>query len=380
MSSGGGRNIVVLMDGTSNQIDDRHTNVLRLFRVCAKNAEQLVFYHPGVGTVARDSAWQSFRQKTASIAGLAFGYGLDENVVEAYAYLVEHWRPGDRVFLFGFSRGAWTVRVLAGLIHTVGLMRPGELHLVDHALGAYKRGAAKRELPYAWRFGRVVGSVRMPIWFLGCFDTVASVIVPRPDRAYVPSLEELPYTHENPSVMHFRHALAIDERRRMFRPAPWDPGQTFRPYLAKHSRSAPQDVEEMWFAGVHGDVGGGYPEADSALAKIPLAWMLEEAEAKGLKVMRGRVNRLGLGRRHRRSVEATVAPDPLADMHESLTTGWWPLELLPRRASQAETRTATRGLYLPRGERRAIPSGASIHPSVRARVAKRADYDPPNLP
>lgn len=375
------RNLVLLMDGTSNQINDRHTNVLRLFRICAKNDEQLVFYHPGVGTIARESNWQLLRQKIAAFAGLAFGYGLDDNVIAAYSFLVENWRKGDRVFLFGFSRGAWTVRVLAGLIHTVGLLRQGETHLANHALGAYKRAARTSELPYAWRFARVVSTRRMPIWFMGCFDTVASVIVPRPDRLYIPSLEELPFTKENPSVLNFRHALAIDERRRMFRVATWAEGQEYRPYLAAHSFSAPQDCQQVWFAGVHGDVGGGYSENKSALAKIPLEWMVEEARSKGLHVMTGRFNRLVRGKKHRRSADESVSPDPLAPQQRSLTAPWWPLELFPKRKKRIETRRwPLPFLYWPFGERRRIPPGAQIHPSVEQRMASHLPYTPSNLP
>lgn len=375
------RNLVVLMDGTSNQINDRHTNILRTFRICAKNEHQLVFYHPGVGTIARESNWELLKQKSASFAGLAFGFGLDENVTEAYSFLAANWRPGDRVFLFGFSRGAWTVRVLAGLIHTVGLLRPGELHLADSALGAYKRAAKTSELPYAWRFGRVLSTRRMPIWFMGCYDTVASVIVPRSDRFYVPSLEELPFTSQNPSVLHFRHALAIDERRRMFRVADWDEGQEYRPYLAAHSHAEPQDTKQVWFAGVHCDVGGGYHEEDSALAKVPLQWMVDEARGQGLQVMTGRYNRLVLGRKHRRSADESVAPDPLAPLGKSLTVPWWTLEVLPKRKARIETRSSMLPwFYLPLGERRKIEQDAAIHASAVLRRQQDSSYDPPNLP
>ncbi|MEG3153261.1 DUF2235 domain-containing protein, partial [Sphingomonas sp. ZT3P38] len=125
------------------------TNVLKLFRIAEKGERQICFYHPGVGTVGRINPWRRVRQKIVEVIGLATGYGLDDNVLAAYRFLVENWREGDRIYLFGFSRGAWTVRVLSGFLHLIGLVRPAQLNMCDSALGTYKRASTENDLPLA---------------------------------------------------------------------------------------------------------------------------------------------------------------------------------------------------------------------------------------
>ncbi|MCB1609721.1 MAG: DUF2235 domain-containing protein, partial [Xanthomonadales bacterium] len=147
-----GRNLVVLCDGTGNELGRNLSNVLKLFRVATKSHRQLCYYSPGVGTISRISPWARLRQKALEILGLITGYGLDDNVLGAYRFLVANWRPGDRIFLFGFSRGAWTVRVLAGMLHLIGLLKPEQDNMADAALGTYKRAAADNDLPLAWHF------------------------------------------------------------------------------------------------------------------------------------------------------------------------------------------------------------------------------------
>ena len=110
------------------------------------------------------------------------------------------------------------------------------------------------------------------------------MIVPRPDRFYWPSFEELAYTLQNPSVETFRQAISIDERRAMFRLKKWDEPQTFTLNRFNAAGAKPQDIKQVWFAGVHSDVGGGYPEKESGLSKYPLLWMIEQAVEAGLKV------------------------------------------------------------------------------------------------
>ena len=118
------RNLVIMLDGTGNELGRNLSNVLKLYRIAEKGEKQLVFYNPGVGTIGRINPWRRLRQKASGVLGLATGYGLDENVLSAYKFLVQNWREGDHIYLFGFSRGAWTARVLAGFIHLVGLLRP----------------------------------------------------------------------------------------------------------------------------------------------------------------------------------------------------------------------------------------------------------------
>ena len=183
-----GRNLVVLCDGTGNELggalagevsDIRISNVLKLYRIAEKGKAQLIYYTPGVGTIGRVDWLYRWKQKLLGVLGLVTGYGLDDNVLGGYRFLVEHWQEGDRIYLFGFSRGAWTARVLGGLIQLIGLIRPSQLNMCENALATYKRAAQENRLPIAWHFARVIGSRFPTIRFVGVWDTVASVLVPR---------------------------------------------------------------------------------------------------------------------------------------------------------------------------------------------------------
>ena len=127
------RNSIICCDGTGNEISENISNVLKLYRCLRKTEKtqprQLVFYDPGVGTLERPDPWHKLKQDFNAILGLATGYGLDDNVLAAYAFLVLSSQTGDQIYLFGFSRGAYTVRVLAGLIHKIGLITPEQVNL-----------------------------------------------------------------------------------------------------------------------------------------------------------------------------------------------------------------------------------------------------------
>lgn len=376
------KNIVICCDGTGNEVGANLSNVLKLFRVLRKSEEQLVFYDPGVGTLGSSDAWSRFKSNASVVFGLATGYGLDANVLDAYCFLVDHYEEGDRLFLFGFSRGAYTVRVLAGFLHLVGLVDKNQGNLAGYALTAYKRAAEKNDFEIAWRFERVVSTRRVPIKLVGVWDTVSSVIVPRPDRLYIPSLQELPYTKTNPYVEVFRHALALDERRRMFRPNMWKEPQEYKPNPFSPQPAGDQDIRQVWFAGVHSDVGGGYPENESGLAKYPLRWMIDAATPHGLLINTALYNHLVLGKPRDGSTRAYVAPDVTAPLHDSLTPAWRSLEWLPKRAKRIEWpgRHGALGWYLPRAEPRFVDTHAVVHASVIERMQRVPGYRPPNLP
>ena len=404
------RNVIVCCDGTGNEIGENISNVLKLYRVLRKTEKtaprQVVFYDPGVGTLARPDPWTKFRQDSKAVFGLATGYGLDENVLRAYRFLVQNYEDGDEIFLFGFSRGAYTVRVLAGLIHKVGLLANQQLNLADAALSAYKQTSSAyveqeghesileeaedgiRALPAsrddsASQFARMVSSRWPTIRFLGVWDTVASIIVPRSDRFYIPSLQKLSFTQANPSVQAFRQAAAIDERRRMFRLEPWKEQQAFmRNRFSKANNSTPQDLLQVWFAGVHADIGGGYPEAESGLSKFPLIWMIEEAVRCGMSVSRQTVNQLAWGIQRQGSPFSYVAPDCKREPHQSMTPVWRALEYAPKseRCKEWADRPSRFGFYVPNGEPRAIPDGAHVHQSVLDRMDAVPAYRPINLP
>ena len=253
------------------------------------------------------------------------------------------------------------MRALAGLIHKIGLIAKPQGNLAGSGLTAYKQfssdfgdqagGLDLRQFTdggmadvtpsqedQAAQYARIL-SVKWPtIRFVGVWDTVASVIVPRPDRLYRPSLLTLAFVKHNPSIEIFRQAMSIDERRRMFRLQPWDEGGKFWPhrYAPKANMEGP-GMQQVWFAGVHSDIGGGYPERQSALSKYPLLWMIEEAVKCGLTVDRRTVNQLGWGRKRKNSPFNYVAPDFLPDaanpasaawqLHNSMNLAWRSLEI-----------------------------------------------------
>lgn len=401
------KNIVICCDGTGNQISWKLSNVLKLNRVLQKRADQLVYYNPGVGTVGDFDDWQLFKQGIKEVLGLATGYGLDENVLDAYRFLCSHYEAGDAIWLFGFSRGAYTVRVLAAFVYVIGLLHPNQLNLADYAFTAYKKAShdsrkggklsdadalriaatqtseneVAHGLPAAWEFARVAGTERVTIKFMGVWDTVASVIVPRPDRLLL-DLQVLRFTRTNPGVEIFRQAISIDERRRMFRLHRWTEPQTFKtnPFNGKNWK--PQDIRQVWFAGVHGDVGCSYPESESGLSKFPLLWMINQAKSAGLKTSTAMINHLVLGKPRKDSNRVYVAPDASADLHRSLTLPWWILEVIPKQTKWREwpRRLSLLGFYLPLGEPRLIPEGAQIHGSVFERIDGVPAYRPVNLP
>lgn len=365
------RRLVICCDGTGNEIKENQSNVLKFFRVLKKDKAQIAYYDPGVGTLSDGGAWSRLRSEAKGIFGLATGYGLDANILEAYRFLVRNHRPEDTIYLFGFSRGAYTVRVLAGFLHMVGLLEPEQENLCGYALTAYKRASEKDDFSIAWRVNEVLAARRVTIRFMGCWDTVGSVIIPRPDRFYIPSFETLPYTQRNPSVQVFRHALAIDERRRMFRHFTWEEPQLFKtnPFV-KDEKATPQDVRQVWFAGYHSDIGGGHPEPESGAAKIPLQWMMDEAGEHGLTFRPEMARRLVLGRNPKNSSRNYVAPDPHGELHDSMRPGWAVIESIL-------------GLHHPFNEPRHIPEDADIHPTVRERRTHKSGgraYRPENLP
>lgn len=379
------RNLIVCCDGTGNEIEENQSNVLKFFRLLKKDDAQIAFYDPGVGTVGSSDAWARFKNKVKGVFGLATGYGLDANILDAYRFLARNYQEGDQIYLLGFSRGAYTIRVLAGFINMVGLLPAHNENLFTYALTAYKQASQKDNFGIAWRFQEVMEARRITIRFMGCWDTVGSVIIPRPDRLYLPSLESLPFTRQNPCVRSFRQAMAIDERRRMFRLMPWKEGQKFKenPYI-KEEQARDQDIRQVWFAGVHSDIGGGYPEKESGAAKIPLKWMVDEARDQGLVFREEMVKRLVDGRNPQGSTRHYVAPDPNADLHDSMTWAWSLLEILPKSVKRREwkARKSFMGFYLPKAEPRFIPSDAHIDPTVYQRTvyAGRKPYRPVNLP
>lgn len=195
-------------------------------------------------------------------------------------------------------------------------------------------------------------------------------------------MQKLPYTRRNPSVRALRHAIAIDERRRMFRLNRWNAAQRFDyERLTARKDSPSQDLHQVWFAGSHGDVGGGYPEAESGLSQFPLRWIIREAEIHGLSIDRTAFDQLALGLLQTGSNQKYSAPDETAPLHRSLRGLWQVLEFLPKNSRWREWEgRSLLGFYLPRGEPRLIPRDAMVDPSVYERMRRVPDYRPVNVP
>jgi uncharacterized protein (DUF2235 family) len=402
-NNGRNKNLVLLSDGTGMEINGNYSNVLRLFRMLKRDSKQRVFYDPGLGTVKKYDPWHYISGKFGSFFGLATGSGLDENLLEAYEFLMDNYEEGDKIYLFGFSRGAYTMRALSGFIHLVGLLHPDQKNILPYALVAYKQAGNSRggvavagcttnsnlkAENEARRLGLVAGARKVDIEFVGLWDTVNSMVVPRPDRFYIPSIQRLPFTRVCPSVKHFRHACAIDERRRMFRVNKWllPNGEKKWTEEERGNTAKKTTTKQVWFPGWHGDVGGGWPEEKSGLAKHALTWMVEEAKAKGLMIDDHVFKRICLGTEKSIGIlmEKDVEPQPpnaLADINNSLTLPWWPLELFPRRSRWKEwaPRWSFLGAYIPWAEPRSIPSDNDLHFSVKERMMGLPGYRPPNL-
>lgn len=309
-----GRNLIVCCDGTANQFAQDRTNVLKLALAAEKDRDrQLLYYHPGVGTMAPPGLFTEPGRLAARLAGMAFGYGLKADIRDIYSFIMDHYREGDRLFLFGFSRGAYTARAVVALLHAYGLIGAGNAALVPYAIDLLwgfnaARSDARRslwfELAGEFRATLSVGECRPH--FVGLWDTVSSV-------GWIANPLSLPYTYSLPGVEAIRHAVSIDEHRAFF-----------RTNLVKPQPG--RDIIEIWFPGVHCDVGGGYPEAQGALSKLSLEWMIGEARRRGAMFDQGRVD-LVLGR----SGKGYAPADPNGPIHESLTPAWWPAEFVPKK-------------------------------------------------
>ena len=348
------RNLVVCLDGTSNEPETGTTNVARLYRVAVKDDDQVVYYDPGVGTMGARSATTRLGRSLTRVGGLVLGHGVRENVEEAYGFLMHHWRPGDRVYVFGFSRGAYTARALTGLLRTVGLLRPGADNLVPYALKLYVKGGADDERAdraaqkeywalrssFADNFANPAFPSRFDhaqVEFLGVWDTVKSVGW----LNWRAQLEQArwPFTRRAPNVRRVRHAIAIDEWRTPYAEYRFTPSHPQRP----------EHLREVWFAGVHSDVGGTFPD-DHRLSDIALKWMVDEAAEAGLRVD-PKAYRKVLG------VEfgADLPPDSVEGHVHANGAAW---RVLGRR-------------------RRRIGATDEVHPSVHRRVAALRGTDRP---
>lgn len=270
------KNIVVCMDGTWNQPEREDgrvipTNVLKLMRALRPTGDggrcQVVFYGRGVGT----GGWFD------RIKGGAFGIGLSDNILDGYRFIANNYDAGDgerepdEIYLFGFSRGAFTARSLAGMIGAVGLLEKLDMNRLPEAFALYRTPPEQRAKHPS--YGLVHETRKVTIKFIGVWDTVGALGIPVTWLKWIGRRNYHFHNVELGSNVRFAYqALAIDEHRKPFEAAIWT-----RPSDPPKHR---QEVEQMWFAGAHSNVGGGYP--DPGLSDIALTWMMEKAQACGL--------------------------------------------------------------------------------------------------
>ncbi|HMJ67654.1 MAG TPA: DUF2235 domain-containing protein [Cyclobacteriaceae bacterium] len=346
------KNIIICCDGTGNQLKETYSNVVKLFMIAEKSEEQLAYYDPGVGTMSDPNIVNPFWKTLSKVGGLAFGWGLRANVSEAYGFLMDYYVPGDRVYLYGFSRGAYTVRVLAGLIHIAGLLQKGSQHLIPYAWEVYRKSFDDKVKKVADQFKETY-SRPVDIHFLGAWDTVTSI--------GIFNRTKLPFTTFNPGILNIRHAVAIDEKRTYYRQNLFGQNKT-------------QDVKQVWFAGVHSDVGGSYALTESGLSQITLQWMLRESEQFKLKINEAAFQKvLGGDSTH-------CKPDIKQAIHRSLSAGWWTLEVIPRYRKRGFP------VYVPLSRPRTMSKdmfGNDITPTIHVSVVEKIKlgngYRPKNV-
>jgi uncharacterized protein (DUF2235 family) len=283
------KNIILCSDGTGNRAGKhRGTNVWKLYRAVDRHGhkndpdgvEQITFYDDGVGS-------GDFR--LVKIMGGIFGWGLSRSVRELYTFLVSNYAPGDRVYLFGFSRGAYTVRALAGLICACGVLDrkkcTSNQMLKDQVKKALKVYRENNEKPQAAQLFREEWGIfddelapngRVNIKLIGVWDTVDAVGMPFDElRDWLSKFKILRYRFPNHELHEWVengfHAVSIDDERHSFHPIMW----------SENNKTAHQHIEQVWFSGAHSNVGGGYPSNE--LSSIPLDWMMGKAQQQGLR-------------------------------------------------------------------------------------------------
>lgn len=347
------KRIAIYCDGTWNSADQAKegtpcpTNVVKLALRTAQRdggTAQVVYYGQGVGTGG----------SVDKLTGGAFGKGLDDNLYSAYRFLVLNYEVGDEIFLFGFSRGAYTARSLAGMVRKCGILRLRHAMRYQEAVSLYCSEVHPDEAP-AVKFRTecsVAADRPIPIQFVGVWDTVGALGIPvRGLRALTADKYRFHDVELSSTVRNACQALAIDERRAPFEAARWA-------YKPKDG----QKIEQVWFCGVHSDVGGGYPLEESRLSDIPLEWMRDKAAAAGLRIDP--------------DVDATYPPrpDPTAALHDSktglyrMTPGNDRVIGLAAKTREQPDENSTKG-----------DPTQSLHPSVLTRWDNDRGYRPKNL-
>ncbi|KAF8651961.1 hypothetical protein AX16_004604 [Volvariella volvacea WC 439] len=343
------KTLILCFDGTDNEYDLENTNIVKFYALLKKNDfnEQMAYYQAGVGTWYSPGVVSPALTWFAKWMDIGFAWYLDAHVIDGYRFLMQNYRVGDRICLFGFSRGAYTARALAGFLHKLGLLPRDNQAQIPLAYKLYQNTSeASHELARGFKetFCQDVS-----IDFLGVWDTVSSVgmVVSR----------TLPFTNSNRSVKVFRHALSLDERRIKFQPNLYHRSTRGRDFGSEETvfesmgpvlRVNP--VKEVWFTGCHADVGGGSVQnsVKSTLANIPLRWMVKEIIEAGIPIQFDEMalERAGLSydvlqaqakskpsslRATEEMISQADVTDALQPIYDQLSLNkfWWAIEMLP---------------------------------------------------
>ena len=343
------KRLILCCDGTWNKADQEDngvpcpTNVVKIgYRVAKRDGTtpQIVYYDQGVGS----------GNILDRYTGGAFGEGLEDNIHDAYRFLIANYEPGDELFLFGFSRGAFTARSIGGMVRKCGVLGREFIQHYRDAIALY-RSEHRPTDPAAVKFRKdySVSKDDIKIKCIGVWDTVGALGIPlRGLRSLTRGKHQFHDTELSGVVENAYHALAIDERRMPFEPTLWmykpKPGQT---------------IEQVWFCGVHSDVGGGYPE--HGLSDITLDWMIGKAKSTGLAFDNSAMQ------------AHPLEPDPCAELHNS-KTGLYRLTAGVDRAIGWTIKNPDASDAAKRDD----PT-QSVHNSVRTRWDNDPKYRPPAL-
>ncbi|KAJ7160302.1 hypothetical protein C8R46DRAFT_1194678 [Mycena filopes] len=444
------RTLVLCFDGTGDQFDADNSNIVQFFSMLPKadRSRQMVYYQAGIGTYTAPQVATPMMSRISKFIDMAVAWNIDAHVMGGYEFLMQNYTANDRICIFGFSRGAYTARSLAGMIHKVGLLPACNHQQIPFA---YKMYTTTDET--GWKQSNAFKkafSIDVDIEFIGVWDTVSSVgLIPK----------RLPFTTSNTIVRTFRHAVSLDESRVKFQPNLWnrpnrkekllsvtdqkqqhDPRVANRPKKMSQHRmertysrdpTQPTDIDEVWFAGCHCDVGGGSVEngTEHNLAQIPLRWMVRECfrtksgimfDTEGLRsigldpaalypVVQPRPPALPIGNLYIQSIpppKAKEAPvqeasaesqtaalnspftseeeldlrDALSPIYDQLSINWWLwwiLELLPiKQRHQRGDDTWAAHFHANLGRGRVVPekSGFRVHRSVKTRLEAQTEH------
>lgn len=331
------RRIIICTDGTWNTPDDedrgkrKPTNVTKLTRailpVDAEGISQIIYYDEGVGT-----QWGADKY----LGGIT-GHGLSDNILEAYRFLVNNYQDNDEVYLFGFSRGAYTARSLSGFINQIGLLPKQDVFWLPEGYNLYRDQAAAEQVA---EYRELNNCRDIRIKMIGVWDTVGALGIPVAFiEKFFSHFDSLKYQFHDvsltPNVDYAYQALAIDEHRKPFAPSLW-------------STATPStiEMEQRWFAGVHSNIGGGYD--NDGLANVALDYIVNKAEALGLEV-------------NRNDYLKFYKPHPQDEMRDSMSLQYKVLGEINREITLNNA------------------SNQVIDESVYKRMAKIAEYRPENL-